>query len=159
MDAIKFNNAIQIVLMNGEQSFGREGFDLRDSPEIQEDSGDLVASEAINLSFINSKLGIELRFFLCCGKGVTEDFVSIKFRAVDRPQLVVDLSQLSPQLGLRLHQLNFNDTRQPMEGFLVNYFSELKSGWSHIITQVQVFLTVQNQHESSLTTKVFADYL
>jgi hypothetical protein len=133
MDAIEFNNptvitefnrAIQKVMELGHAQLHRFGFSLDAVPEPQEDSGDWVASESISLIFSHRERPVQMRFFLCCGKGDIADSLSASLVSRTFSHIVVDLSALSQKLGRQLHTMDFNWPKQPMSIFLESYFAE-----------------------------------
>ena len=127
MDALIFNSAIRQIINFAQQQLVPRGFQILEAPELQEDSGDLVSTESMSFTFPNPALGLEMCFFLCCGKGGIEDFLTMRFVDLNNKTNFVDGAKLSESLcGCRLHLLDFNEHKQPIQVFLETYLFELQ---------------------------------
>ena len=159
MDAVIFNFAIKTIVTFGSAYLKQKGFIILNLPEIQEDSGDLVSSESITISFIHAKTEIELRFFLCCGKGNIEDYINTKFISVNKPISFIDTSSLSEKNGKVLHQIDFNSGKKPINDFLNEYLTELALSFEEFFDYSQSFFNssaslrqVENDFEKVLNS-------
>lgn len=132
MDAVIFNQAIKQILTFGKNHLENSGFMLLEEPEIQEDSGDLVSTESICILYRNLTHSVDLRFFLCCGKGPLEDYLSCKIISHENPSFFVDFAELSRQVGHQLHEVDLNEAKLPMKEFLDNYFIEFNQSFEKL---------------------------
>jgi hypothetical protein len=136
-EAIVFNAAIKQVMEFSNAFLTPKGFTASEIIEPQEDSGDLVSSESLTLTYINHSLNLELRFFLCCGKGHHADAITLRGRSLTHPDRFVDFSRLSELSGFGLHQLDFNVGRKPVIGFFEDYLQELRITFDILLEQAQ----------------------
>lgn len=118
MDAEIFNFSIQQIIAFGQIHLMKLGFILIDNPAPQEDSGDLVSTESIAITYAQPELGLLLRFFLCCGKGDLPDYLATQWICETDSNYFLTTDELSRHLGLSLHELNFNGAKTPTIEFL-----------------------------------------
>jgi hypothetical protein len=142
MEAPHFNNAINKLVTLLEGDLQDQGFTLKTRIENQEDSGDLVSSESIEILFENSQKGVGLRFFLCCGKGDLADYVHLYFVDAKDPSRFISASRLSADLNLSLHERDFNGSsavtdKLPTLDFLEFYIKVLRQELSTLLAQAQ----------------------
>lgn len=155
MDAVIFNSAIRQIINFAQQQLVPRGFQILEDPELQEDSGDLVSTESMSFTFPNLSLGFEMRLFLCCGKGEIEDFLTIRFVDLNNKTTFVDIAKMSESLcDCRLHLLDFNEQKQPMEVFLETYLVELEYSLPQLLESVPGCL-IQSKPMTEETFRLF----
>ena len=156
MDAIILNQSILRVQQWAQESLLPLGFTVGEAPEPQEDSGDLVSSESMSFCFFHLNLQIEMRVFLCCGKGSIEDYIHVKFVDSRENTLFVDVARLSERRGLSLHLIDFNFNKQPMSQFLEAYLADLRQALPDLVNDAKnEFLEKRSVHNPEIF-KIFS---
>ncbi|MEY4617692.1 MAG: hypothetical protein RJB66_2652 [Pseudomonadota bacterium] len=126
MDAVILNASMNRILTYSKDHLLPLGFSIAAEPPLEEDSGDLVSTESMAFILNHNLNPFNLRFFVCCGKGAIEDYISVRICDQRDPSVFVDAVAISAMTTCsQLHLVDFNSTKKPMADFLETFLSEL----------------------------------
>lgn len=141
MDAVILNESMTRILRYSNEQLLPLGFAPSAEPPREEDSGDLVSTESMSFVLSHQTLGLDLRFFVCCGKGAIEDYITVRLNDRYDQTLFIDASTVSEGCAeARLHLLDFNALKLPMALFLENFLDELTRLLPQLLEKAPLFL-------------------